>query len=126
MNQHDQNKSEIEQRRASRFTLDQDINVRAKGSRQMWATLTSLSRFGCRVAGASLSRSDDLVWVRISGLESQAAELRWSEDGEAGLEFRYPLHVAVADHYRVPDVTCEPGYQLASRSTNGFGRKLFC
>lgn len=109
-----------EQRRASRFGLAMGINVRAKGSYPVPATLTSMSRYGCTVTGAPLSMSHDLLWVRIPGLESQAAELRWTERGSAGLAFRYPLHEAVADQFRRPDVPCPPASQGAGRAANRF------
>lgn len=114
-----------EQRRASRFAVSLDVSVRAKGSRQVPATLTSMSRFGCRIAGPALSRADHLVWVRIPGLESQAAELRWSDQSGAGLEFRHPLHVAVADRFRDPEAELECSCRPYSPIT-GFGFKLPC
>lgn len=117
--------AQVEQRRASRFALTMDVHVRAKGSQQVPAQLASMSRFGCKVVGATLSRSDHLVWVRIPGLESQAAELRWSDQGSAGLAFRYPLHVAVADRFRETDAELERSYR-PRRSINGFGLKLPC
>ena len=97
----------IEQRRASRHPLAFDIQIRNKGRRHLPATLTSISRFGCSVVGAALPKSDDLVWVRIPGLESQAAELRWSDQARAGLAFLHPLHVAVADRFRERDAELE-------------------
>lgn len=110
----------IEQRRASRFALAMGINVRAKGSYPVPATLTSMSRYGCTVTGALLSRSHDLLWVRIPGLESQAAELRWTERGSAGLAFRYPLHEAVADQFRRPDVPRQLARQGSGRTAHRF------
>ena len=107
MAEHYQNDVGIEQRRASRHAVAFDIQARGKGCRHLPATLTSISRFGCRVVGAALSKSDHLVWVRIPGLESQAAELRWSDQGRAGLAFRYPLHAAVADRFRQSDAELE-------------------
>lgn len=118
--------TQVEQRRASRFALTMDVHVRAQGAHQIRARLISMSRFGCRVVGAALSRSDDLVWIRIPGLESQASELRWSGQDGVGLAFRYPLHAAVVDRFRRPDAESQTGYKLLRCSTGGFGIKLPC
>lgn len=98
-----------EERRAeTRSALSLEIAVRERGRSERAVTLTSLSQGGCSVAGAPLFFANQALWVKLPGLESQPALLRWTSDGSAGASFERPLHAAVLSRYvsgRSPDQT---------------------
>lgn len=85
-----------EMRTAERFAMEVPISVRERGSNQIPATLLQLSDGGCRIAGVRLARcGDNPIWVRIPGLESMAARVRWSDEAVAGVAFEHRLYPAV-------------------------------
>lgn len=62
-------------------------------------TVTDLSRKGCRIKTNGLElRVGESVAVRLEGLESLLATVRWIDGQFMGIEFDYPLHSAVVDH----------------------------
>jgi hypothetical protein len=83
-----------DKRRAKRSEVSIGLSLRERQGRPMLATLTSLSQFGCQIVGASL-KPEQMVWVRLPGLEPQQALSTWANSGEAGLSFFHPLHPAV-------------------------------
>ncbi len=95
-------KTNEDRRAETRFNLDLQVAVRERGRSDRSVTLTSLSRGGCSIAGAALFFANQDIWVKIPGLESLSAELRWTSDGRAGATFQRPLHPAVLSSY-VPE-----------------------
>ena len=65
-----------------------------------WDVLvTDLSRHGCRIcAGTLWLPAGQMIILRLTGLESLLGTVRWSRDGEAGIEFERPLHPAIVEH----------------------------
>jgi hypothetical protein len=56
-----------------------------------------ISPEGCRITVAHLC-AGDRVYIQIGGMEPWPAEVRWSDEDQAGLQFAHPLHPAVALH----------------------------
>lgn len=85
----------FEKRTSDRVKLTLQGGVRKSGCNRVPATITSLSSFGCSLEGVINLRVDQTVWVRMAGLEGQAAKIRWTAPGVAGLSFIDPIHAAV-------------------------------
>ena len=104
-----------ERRRIERARSDIPVGVREVGRHRMTAQVTSFSRFGCGLSGVTVSSGEGMVWVRLPGLESQPGHLRWSSFGNCGIEFKHPLHPAVANRfYDTPEAPyAEPAGGLA-------------
>jgi len=81
-----------ERRSASRAHLSLRISIRERGRNQQAAMICNLSPFGCAVEGIFPVTEQQTVWIRLPGLESQAANIRWAQDGSAGVAFNHPLH----------------------------------
>jgi hypothetical protein len=62
-------------------------------------TVVDLSTHGCGLELTSHLSVGERVWLKLPGLENWRAEVRWSEDGRAGLSFVTPFHPAVVDRY---------------------------
>jgi len=89
-------KDDMEHRAERRFALEVPVSTRERGSHQMPATLLDLSCGGCRIGNAGLSRAaENDVFIRIPGLESLSAQVRWTKGSSAGLAFDRALHPAV-------------------------------
>ena len=86
-----------DRRRARRQELSVGMRVRERQGRPMSAVLTSVSRYGCRVAGIAINPEHETAWVSLPGLEAQRTSVIWAADEAAGLAFFHPLHPAVAD-----------------------------
>lgn len=85
-------------RKEDRYSLAMNAQVRARHDRRD-GLITNLSQHGCRVCaqGMRLPAGQKII-LRPAGLESLLAMVRWSRDGEAGIEFERPLHLAVVEH----------------------------
>jgi len=106
-----------ERRSASRAHLSFRISIRERGRNQQEAIISNLSPFGCAAMGVFLVAEQQTVWVRLPGLESQAANIRWAKDGSAGFAFDHPLHPMVLARFvesRVSD-----GQVRRQRSASG-------
>jgi len=84
-----------ERRRAGRAPVSFQISIRERGRNQQSARITDLSPLGCAASETFLVAEQQTVWVRLPGLESQVATLRWARDGSAGFAFDHPLHPLV-------------------------------
>ncbi|MCA1662411.1 MAG: PilZ domain-containing protein [Novosphingobium sp.] len=62
------------------------------------ARLTDLSETGFSLGWSPDYRLDQPLRIRIAGIESLSAKIRWHEGRKIGCEFANPLHVAVFDH----------------------------
>lgn len=93
-------KSEQDDRRSSpRFDARIDGRLKcSRGSRNAVA-ITDISVDGCAVAIGPQGVAEGRGYgIKIGGLETLGAELRWVGGREAGLQFDRPLHPAVLDH----------------------------
>jgi hypothetical protein len=61
--------------------------------------LRDVSAVGCRIEAEALT-TGQTVWVTMGEIRMVAAEVRWSQDGEAGLSFAVPLHQSIVAHLR--------------------------
>jgi len=85
-------------RRENRDPLSINVAVRAE-RRRYRVELSDLSCRGCRiVAPLSPLTIGDRLSIRPDGMESLTGTVRWSSSEDAGFEFDYPLHPAVASH----------------------------
>lgn len=88
-----------ERRTLLRFPSSAPANVRELGSEPIAAALRDVSAVGCRVDTGQLTPGK-AVWLALGEIRMVAAEVRWSQDGEAGLSFSAPLHHSVVTHLR--------------------------
>ena len=82
-------------RRTRRIALSGEVIVRNAGHNKYRVKIFDLSQDGCKVEFVDRPRLDDLIWVRMEGLESIAARSRWVDGSIAGLKFEAPIHPAV-------------------------------
>ena len=80
-----------ERRTASRAQMSFAISLRERGRNRQGAFLTNLSPFGCAVKDLFLVAEQQTVWIKLPGLESQAAKIQWAKEAGAGFAFDYPL-----------------------------------
>jgi len=82
-----------------RFPSTAQASVRVPGSEAVDAPLRDVSALGCRIETGALTAGKS-VWVTMGEIRMVAAEVRWSQGGEAGLCFAAPLHQSVVAHLR--------------------------
>jgi hypothetical protein len=87
----------LERRSADRTDVQLDAGIRQSGASGRSVRVLNLSAAGCAFEPAGLLRQDQLIWVRLPGLESWAGKVTWVKDGRAGCEFERKLHPAVLD-----------------------------
>ena len=102
-----------ERRRTARSAANVPVSLREATRRKLPAHLVSLSPCGCSVTGVSVNPRQDQVWLRLPGLESQAAHCVWRKPGAAGFAFAHPLHPAVARRFY-----CDAASEPAPRAAN--------
>jgi len=80
----------VEQRRAKRDLVDMVSHVTARGATH-GVRIINISALGlmCRSEGALLTGERVTIWLPV--LQDYPAEIRWSEDGRAGMEFLTPV-----------------------------------
>jgi hypothetical protein len=61
--------------------------------------LIDLSATGCRLSWTAGAAVGSDVWIRIAGLETLRAEIRWQKGDEIGCRFASPLSPYVFDHF---------------------------
>lgn len=88
-----------EKRRVKRTRLVIASTVRERARSSVDAKISDLSPYGCRIEGFAMPMPGSQVWVRLPGLESQSAQVAWSQSGSAGVKFDQPLHPTVASRY---------------------------
>jgi len=82
-----------------RFPSTAQASVREPGSKAVTAPLRDVSALGCRIETGELT-TGKTVWVTMGEIRMVVAEVRWSQDGEAGLSFAAPLHQSIVAHLR--------------------------
>lgn len=102
-----------ERRHIARSAANVPVNLREAARRKLPALLVSLSPLGCSVTGVSVNPRQDQVWLRLPGLESQAARCVWRKPGAAGFAFEHPLHPAVARRFY-----CQAAPEVPPRAAN--------
>src|SRR6187551_3542220 len=81
-----------ERRTTMRGSTDLQVSVRQRGKHKVQARLSNLSCSGALVRDCAISAGDQPLWLRLPGLESWEAVVRWKEPGVLGVEFERPLH----------------------------------
>ena len=69
--------------------------------------LLDLTPGGCRIAQAGY-RAGEKLWISIGGLNPIVAEVRWTSQDSAGLQFESPLYPAIAEHLLTAQVSRTP------------------
>ena len=88
----------MERRRQHRDEANVEIELFARGKlRAGLIADVSLGGVLVQVPEMLVLESGETVLVRLYGLASAVAQVRWCEDGWMGLEFRMPLHPSVID-----------------------------
>ncbi len=85
-------------RRKVRKTLDMPARVKSRNVR-LEVEVSDISERGCRITGRHmyLQVGRDAVLLP-EGFEGFKGTIRWVDEGQAGIEFKRPLHAAVVDH----------------------------
>jgi hypothetical protein len=76
--------------RAPRLLTRARVSVR-QGYKPLAATLTDISPRGCRLRPTGTLTRDNALALTIEGLGMRAATVRWTREGEAGLQFLTPI-----------------------------------
>jgi len=97
-----------ERRSASRADMSFAISIRERGRNRRAAILKNLTPAGCAVKDVLLIAELQTVWIKLPGLESQAAKIQWAKDGSAGFAFDHPLHPLVVGRFVGPSGSYGP------------------
>lgn len=87
-------KEQIE-RKANRRTAGMQAQLRRIGHLSYSVELRDLSREGCMIDLVERPALDEVMQVKLPGLETMQARVRWVENYIAGLQFERPMHPAV-------------------------------
>ncbi len=83
------------ERRAERKPFDAEIELRRTRGMKYRVTVRDLSPQGCSINLVDRVELDEIIWIKFPGLESLEADVCWTKDFVAGVEFRRPLHPSV-------------------------------
>ena len=70
---------------------------KSRGHRGYRVKIFDLSIHGCKAEFIERPKLDELVWVKLEGLDALEAMVCWVRGFEVGLEFESPMHPAVFD-----------------------------
>ena len=84
-------------RQSQRTSLPAELELRQSGRKKHQITVRDCSPQGCCLNLVDRLNLDDVVWIKMPGLESLEAYVCWTQDFVAGVEFAKPLHPAVFD-----------------------------
>jgi hypothetical protein len=84
-------------RAAPRVEVAMDAGLRKSGGSAIPIRLMDLSTHGFRTETHLYLDPGDIVWVRLPGLESMPAIVKWAKGSLVGCAFERPLHPAVLD-----------------------------
>ncbi|WP_394999616.1 PilZ domain-containing protein [Sphingomonas sp.] len=88
-------KAESIERRAEREPFGAEIELRRTRGMKYHVTVRDCSPEGCCINLVDRVGLDEVIWVKLPGLESLEAYVCWTKGFVAGLEFAKPLHPAV-------------------------------
>jgi hypothetical protein len=74
-----------------------DASLRERGRLRRLGKVANLSVQGCRIDVEEAMPVDAMAWITLPSLESRYSRIAWCQGGKVGLEFKDPLHPAVAD-----------------------------
>ena len=78
-----------------RRTAGMEAQLRRIGRAGYWVELRDLSPDGCLIELVERPAMDEVMQVRLPGLETMQARVRWVDGYLAGLKFERPIHPAV-------------------------------
>ena len=82
-------------RSGKRRTAGMEAQLRRIGRLAYWVELRDLSPEGCMIDLVERPAMDEVMQVRLPGLETLQARVRWIDNYVAGLKFERPIHPAV-------------------------------
>lgn len=82
-------------RRTKRTPIRGTVRLKRSGRRRHDLRIFDLSTEGCRVEFLDRPAIDEIVWVKLDGIETLEARVRWTEGFVGGLRFSKTLHPAV-------------------------------
>jgi hypothetical protein len=83
------------ERCAERKPFGAEIELRRTRGMKYRVTVRDLSPQGCSINLVDRVQLDEIIWIKFSGLESLEADVCWTKDFIAGVEFRKFLHPSV-------------------------------
>ncbi len=84
-------------RKSARASLPAELELRQSGHKKYQITVRDCSPQGCCLNLVDRLSLDEVVWIKLPGLDSLEAYVCWTKDFVAGVEFTKPLHPAVFD-----------------------------
>ena len=84
-------------RQSPRVSFPAELELRQSGHKRYQITVRDCSPQGCCLNLVDRLSLDEVVWIKMPGLESLEAYVCWTRDFLAGVEFTKPLHPAVFD-----------------------------
>ncbi|MEP2989000.1 MAG: PilZ domain-containing protein [Parasphingorhabdus sp.] len=81
-----------------RAVIRTEILVRQSTAQLFQVTMSDISVSGFKFKSFTSLDDEKMVFVKISGLQTLAAHIRWMDYQDYGCEFTNPLHPAVFDH----------------------------
>ena len=82
-------------RTGKRRTAGMEAQLRRIGRTSYWVELRDLSPDGCMIDLVERPAMEEVMQVRLPGLETLQARVRWIDNYVAGLKFERPIHPAV-------------------------------
>ena len=83
------------ERKSNRRAAGMEAQLRRIGRTSYWVELRDLSPDGCMIDLVERPAMDEVMQVRLPGLETLQARVRWIDNYIAGLKFERPIHPAV-------------------------------
>ena len=80
-----------------RRKVDGAVSLRRMGRKQYQARLFDVTPSGCKVEFVERPRAGEQLWVKLEGLDTVEAAVRWIDGFYGGIEFVRPIHGAVFD-----------------------------
>ncbi|MEP5409276.1 PilZ domain-containing protein [Parasphingorhabdus sp.] len=85
-------------RRTVREIVEAEIFIRQSNSQLFRATLSDLSVAGFRMTSYTHLDRKKPVFIRLPGIQTLSADIKWVDHEEYGCEFANELHPAVLEH----------------------------
>ncbi|WP_422343168.1 PilZ domain-containing protein [Parasphingorhabdus sp.] len=87
-----------EYRGAAREIIEAEIFVRQLNSQLFRATLSDISTSGFKMTSYTDLDQNKPVYIRLPGMQTLSATIRWNDYQEYGCAFNNQLHPAVLEH----------------------------
>jgi PilZ domain-containing protein len=82
-------------RKQERIELSAPVSLRRMGGKHFQTRVFDLSPNGCRIEFVERPRLEEQLWVKLEGMDSIEAVVRWIDGFYGGIEFVQPIHPAV-------------------------------